>query len=186
MQRKFRIYLGIALVTFLLAILYYDKFYHNRSLGNITRHEKSISSNFYHEEFTLQADLELINVRDKSRTTLKQVCEDQVKLVFRYFATNCEECIFNTIAALYDYYKDDFYLDVALINDSYIKTYFHDSSSVNEYYVKNLDNKIDKENIPYFFIIKPDSMMHCKAIFVYNEDNFELTRNNLKSILNKK
>ena len=107
MQRKFRIYLGIALVTFLLAILYYDKFYHNRSLGNITRHEKSISSNFYHEEFTLQADLELINVRDKSRTTLKQVCEDQVNLVFRYFATNCEECIFNTIAALYDYYKDD-------------------------------------------------------------------------------
>ena len=133
----------------------------------------------------MSPDLKLLNVQNREITTLDQVCEDQPKLVFRYFAVNCEECISDLIKILQLRYGANFFSKVVLLNDSYIKTYSQDSIRFNEYYLKNLNTNIDNEKVPYFFIVNPIKSMNYDIVLVCDMSDINSTQHKLKSILYK-
>lgn len=103
---------------------------------------------------------------------------DRYTLVLRYSYLSCSPCVDYAVTALKEFKEQHLDADILLLSTYQQRKDLRDFKRVNKvffhvYHVDSLDLPIDKENVPYFFMLDKD--MRAFDFFVPHQEMPELT-----------
>lgn len=118
-------------------------------------------------------------------TTLDKIKQNKKSLILRYSYLSCQPCVDNIIANIKQFVEENDTLEVLLLSNYQCKKDLRNFKRINTiftevYNIKHLDISLEKENVPYMFII--DENMNIFNFFIPRKEIPELTKQYLQRV----